>query len=164
VLTNLHNAIVAHLLANVAGVQSCEGYPELDGDAGIKIPGILIETDSTIEPGINDGTERLCLTTRWRAYCLYDPNSPNADLEVRNFAITVALTIFLASRFGQPVQPAKITFIGEDGFKPELDSYLVWVVEWEHGICVGDSVWDGAGVLPTELNVSFNDEPHRQIS
>jgi hypothetical protein len=163
VLTDLHNAIVARLLADVAGLQTCAAYPELDHDSRIAIPGVLIETDSSIEPAKDAGTDQLCLTTRWRAYCIYDPNQPNADLEVRNLAVTVALAIYLASRFGQPVGSAKITSISEDAFKPELDGYFVWAVEWEHDIRVGTSIWDGVGVMPTEINVSFNNDPYEPL-
>lgn len=152
-LTDLHTAIVAHLLTNVPGLQTCAAYPDLSGS--VAIPAVLVETGDSIEPAKDAGTEQLSLTTRWRAYCVYDPTQLNADLEVRNLAVTVALAVYLASRFGQPVSPAQITFIGEDGFKPELDGYLVWVVEWAHDIRLGASVWDGTGVIPTEINIAY---------
>jgi len=163
VLTDLHNAIVTRLQTDMPELQSCETYPDLNHDSSIALPGVLIEMDTGIEPATDDGTDRLCITTRWRAYCIYDPNQPNADLEVRNLAVSVAVKIKLASRFGQSVNPAQIVHIGEDAFKPELDSYLVWVVEWEHGICLGTSIWDSVGVTPTEINVSFNDDTYQQL-
>lgn len=152
-LTNLHNAIVAQLLLDVPGLNTCEAYPDMD--TRINLPAVLIETDDSIESAKDEGTEQLCLTTRWRAYCVYDPNLPNANLEVRNLAVTVALAIYLAGRFGQPVDPAKIISIHEDDFKQELDGYLVWAVEWEHDLCVGTSAWDAAGVTPTEINIAY---------
>lgn len=155
-LTDLHTAVVAHLSADVLGLQTCAAYPDLQGS--VPIPAVLVETGDNIEPAKDAGTEQLSLTTRWKAYCIYDPSQANADLEVRNLAVTVALSVYLASRFGQPVGPAKIVFIGEDGFKPELDGYLVWAVEWEHDIRVGASIWDGAGVVPSEVN--FTNEPN----
>jgi len=164
VLTDLHNAITARLLLDVTGLQSCAAYPDLDHDSKIILPGVLLETAPSIEPAKDEGTEQLCLTVKMRAYCIYDPILDNADLEVRNLAITVAHAVYKASRFGQPVGAAKINFVGEDNFKEELEGYKVWSVEWDHDIRVGTSVWDGDGVLPTELYVSFNNEPHNQVN
>ncbi|ORC44440.1 hypothetical protein B2G74_33045 [Burkholderia sp. A27] len=43
-----------------------------------------------------------------------------------------------AQTWGVPVTPARLVQIGDDPFKPELDAYLVWLVEWTHEFDLGD--------------------------
>ncbi|WP_353269849.1 hypothetical protein [Wolbachia endosymbiont (group A) of Myopa testacea] len=34
-----------------------------------------------------------------------------------------------------------------DGFRPELDAYLVWMVEWSNEVHIGKSIWLGTEVI-----------------
>lgn len=159
-LTDLHTAIVARLTTDMPTLQTCAAYPDLQ--RRVVLPAVLVDIPE-LYPSVDAGTEQLGLTASCRALCIYDPKQANADLEVRNLAAMVAYNIYKASRFGQPVSPAKIRRIGEDAFEPELDGYLVWVVEWIHDIQIGNSIWDGAGVTPSEINVSSLGAAHEPL-
>lgn len=39
-----------------------------------------------------------------------------------------------------------------DGFRPELDAYLVWLVEWTHEVHAGKSVWS-TGIMPHVIEI-----------
>lgn len=147
--TDLHNAIETTLRAafTVAELPTCEKYPELAKK--IVSPAVLIEL-SELVPADDPGTGELALTARFSAYIVLQRSS-RAKLDAANLAAAVALNIYAASRFGQPIGPAQISRVAPDEFKPELFGYVVWVVEWTHEIRVGESVWDGAGITPTEI-------------
>ncbi|WP_353286580.1 hypothetical protein [Wolbachia endosymbiont (group A) of Crataerina pallida] len=40
-----------------------------------------------------------------------------------------------------------------DGFRPELDAYLVWMVDWSHQLHLGKSVWEEGKIKPHIINV-----------
>lgn len=157
-IPELSDAIVARMLTDVPGLQACIPYPQFG--ALTPLPALLIDTGPSISPAQDEGTEQLCLTTGWRGYCVYDPALSNAQLEVCDLALTVAHAIYKASRFGLPIGAAKIGQIRQETSKPELVDYLTWVVEWSHDVRIGTSVWDGAGVVPTEVYFSY--EPDAQ--
>jgi len=50
------------------------------------------------------------------------------------------------------ISPAEFISADVDGFKPELDAYLVWMVEWVHELHVGKSVWS-AGIMPHVIEI-----------
>lgn len=152
-ITELANAIITQIQTDVPGLQSCLNY--FDFDKNTQLPAFLVETDPTFKPAMDAGTEQLCLTVGWRGYCVYDPLVSNAHLEVRDLVLTVTHAIYKASRFGLQIGAAKITQLREETTKVELVDHLTWVVEWTHDVRIGDSVWDGVGVIPTEVYFSY---------
>ncbi|WP_321367932.1 hypothetical protein [uncultured Desulfuromusa sp.] len=147
--TDLHNAIETTLREafTVAELPTCEKYPELAKK--IVSPAVLIEL-SELSPEDDPGTGELAFTARFSAYIVLQRSS-RAKLDAANLAVAVSLKIFEAGRFGQPCGPGKITRVAPDEFKPELMGYVVWVVEWTHEIRVGESIWNGEGITPTEI-------------
>lgn len=141
-LTALHDAIVARLSADLPTLQTCARYPKLEGN--VPIPAVLIDCEE-ITPD-DQGSATLDVTVRFVAYCIVDPVLPGAELEVRNLAATVAVRVFQEEDFGQPVGSARIVRIGEDDFRPELDGYFVWAVEWTHDMSLGEDYWQGAPI------------------
>lgn len=147
-LDSLHTAIIARLTADLAGVY-CAAYPKLERT--ITLPAVLVELDE-LEPD-DFGNEPFDCQARCTAYCIYDPTATNAELEVRNLAATVAVRVSQEADFGIEVaKKAEVLRVGEDSFKPELDGYLVWAVEFQVGIHIGEDVWaanpaDGVSVI-----------------
>lgn len=156
-------AVVARLAQAFPAVPTVAEYPRLRQK--IAAPAILVElADAT--PTDDAGTEQLCLSARFEARIVFDHvpvAGSNPALPALNLAAAVAREIFAAGRFGQPVGPAKGVRIEPDQFRPELSGYAVWLVEWTHEVRLGHSVWDGDGVMPTEIYLGIAPEigpPH----
>ena len=130
----LHDAIVSGLRAKIAGMECIDAYPKL----GRKIPTpcVVIEL-SEMEPGHDPGTGQTSLIGRFQARAIVDPLVGGADLGVRELAARVAQAVH-GETWEVPVTPAKLVQIAEDPFRPELDVYLVWLVEWTHEFDLGD--------------------------
>ena len=128
-LANLHTAIAAKIFACVPGLASCAAYPDLRGR--VTLPAVLVEL-TDMEPR-NQGGNELGLTARFSAFCIYDPNQAAAQIAVRELASSVAIVVHQAGNFAQAgVSSSDVIAVREDNFRPELEGYLVWAVEWEH--------------------------------
>jgi hypothetical protein len=133
-LKTLHDAIVSGLRSKIDGMEFIDAYPKL----GRKIPTpcVVIEL-SEMEPGHDPGTGQTSLVGRFQARVIFDPLADGADLGVRELAARIAKAVH-AETWEVPVTPAKLVQIAEDPFRPELDVYLVWLVEWTHEFDLGD--------------------------
>lgn len=134
-LAELHDAIERRLAERFPAVQ-VEFYPDLQRRCSVPLVVLeLSEFDDSRSPG--DGT--VGLVARFEARIVVDPNLPTpraAEIAVRMLAARLAAEINFQC-WGMPIGPAKILAISPDGFRAELDGYLVWMVEWTHEICVG---------------------------
>jgi len=145
--------ILAHLQGEFPTVPTVEEYPRIRRK--IVSPAILMEL-ADLTPIEDPGTEQLALAARFEARVVFDqaPTDPAKipDLQCLSLAAGVALSIFKKGRFGvSGAGSAKGLRIEPDHFKPELSGYCVWLVEWTHEVRLGDSVWDGQGVVPVEI-------------
>lgn len=136
-LNQLHDAIVAGLRAKLAGVPTVDAYPDIE--RRIHLPAVLIEL-AEMEPGDDPGTGETALVGRFQARAIIDPNASRANMLVRELAARVAVAL-AHETWGLEISIARLVQIGEDAFKPELDGYLVWVVEWTHEFHLGDATW-----------------------
>ena len=140
-LDSLHSAIIARLTADLTGLGTCALYPKLE--RRVVLPAVLVEL-TELEPD-DFGDEQFGCYANFTAYCIYDPNATDAEKQVRNLAATVAVRVSQEDDFGLDVQSgAEILRVGEDGFKPELDGYLVWAVDFRIGLLLGENVWSAA--------------------
>lgn len=133
-LETLHTAIESALTTGLQGVD-VRSYPDLQDR--VSLPLIVLEL-SEFEPGEDPGTGELALIATLQARLVLDPTQPAAELHARQLAARLAAVVHQSHGFGQPVTPAKIRQIGPDGFRADLDGYLVWLVEWTHELHVGD--------------------------
>lgn len=136
-LEQLHEAIKTGLIAKLPGVPTIDHYPKIG--RRITIPAVLIEM-SELEPGTDPGTGETAFVGRIQARAVVDPNSAKAEIMVRDLAARIVMAIQHES-WGLPIGVADFVQAGEDGMKPELDSYLVWLVEWTHEFHLGELVW-----------------------
>ncbi len=149
-LDSLHTAIVDRLAADIPGLGTCAAYPKIERK--VALPAVLVELDE-LEPD-DFGEGPFDCWARFTVYCIYDPVATDAELQVRNLAATVAVRVSQEEEFGaaEVVKAAEVLHVGPDGFKPELDGYLVWAVEFQIGISIGEAVWaanpaDGVSVI-----------------
>lgn len=136
-LAQLHAAIVAGLRDKLKGVPTVDAYPVIQ--RRIHLPAVLVEL-AEMEPGDDPGTGETALVGRFQARAIVDPNHACAALLVRELAARIAVAI-THETWGLPIGVAQLVQIGEDAFKPELDGYIVWVVEWTHEFHLGETVW-----------------------
>lgn len=135
-LNTLHAAIEAGLRAKFPDMVSVETYPRI----GRKIPTpcIVIEM-SEMEPGHDPGTGQTALVGRFQARAIVDPILEGSELAVRELSARVAKAIHFQT-WELPITPARLVMIAEDPFKPHLDTYLVWLVEWTHEFDLGEAM------------------------
>ncbi|WP_412023261.1 hypothetical protein [Burkholderia cepacia] len=135
-LKQLHDGIEAGLRARLLDLDRIHAYPKIG--KSIETPFVAIEL-AELEPGHDDGTGRVPLVARMQARVIVDPLVPDAELQVRELSARVLQTVHGAT-WGLPVTPGKqVGSAGEDPFRPELDTYLVWLIEWVHEFDLGDA-------------------------
>lgn len=144
-LTKTKNAILGDV-----NFQSCLIYPDARGE--ILAPAVFLEV-ANYGAGDDPATEELALVVNIEARVVVDSISENAELACQSLACRIANLAHL-NNFGCPISPAKVTGISRDSFKPDLDPYICWLVEWSHQLHCGESVWDNNGVRPHTLYIN----------
>ncbi|WP_321846719.1 hypothetical protein [Burkholderia cepacia] len=135
-LKQLHDGIEAGLRARLPDLERIHAYPKIG--KSIETPFVAIEL-AELEPGHDDGTGRVPLIARMQARVIVDPLVEDAEVQVRELSARVLQTVHGAT-WGLPMTPGKqVGSAGEDPFRPELDTYLVWLVEWVHEFDLGDA-------------------------
>jgi hypothetical protein len=152
----LHQAIQQTILRQIPAIQTCEVYPIIR--TSLIAPAVLLEL-SSFEPGTDPGTGEIALRAHFEARIIVDSTITDAQLTVRAIASEVARIVHRNS-WGLEISPAEVLNINPDGFKPELDAYLVWVIEWVHEVHQGDSIWVASEVIPHSILI----EPHSNIN
>jgi len=157
-IEDLHNAILTEITSNIAGIQTSGAYPKLQ--TAIAVPAVFVDLVS-LDLGDDPATEQLALTGRFEARVIVN-SADNGPMKVRELAVEVGKIIH-NKNFGMKTRLSRLVSIGPDQFSPELDAYDVWLVEWEQQFDVGLSVWDGTGIVPTEILLGYVPEvgiPH----
>lgn len=144
-LDALHDAIVARIKAQFPALKTVQAY-RLDRKA-LPTPACLVELTEfeTTSDAMDPGTEQLAVTARFEARLILGFKTPQAKLEIRKLAASVAAFARL-NRWGLPVGPAEVIGAYPDDFDPELDQYECWRVEWTNVIHLGESVWNDEGL------------------
>lgn len=125
-------------------IQTCEIYPTIRKE--IVAPAVFVELAS-LEPDKDPGTEELALKARFEARIVVDSTIENAPIIVRSLAAEVARVVN-KNTWEKNVSPAEFLSAEPDGFRPELDAYLVWMVDWSHQLHLGKSVWEEGKIKP----------------
>ncbi|WP_425386564.1 hypothetical protein [Wolbachia endosymbiont (group A) of Barypeithes pellucidus] len=146
---DLHQAICSTLKEEIPAIQTCEIYPAIRKE--LLAPALFVELVS-LESGKDPGTEELALKARFEARIVIDSTIENAPIIVRTLAAEVAKVVN-KSTFSMNISPGEFLSAEPDGFRPELDAYLVWMVEWVHTIHVGRSIWEEGKIKPHTINV-----------
>jgi hypothetical protein len=149
-LEQVHQVITDAIKAQFPGLTTVEFYRE--ERAGVTTPACLLdltEMDNVAED--DPGTGQLALDCRFEAEIILGFRTPNVKMEARRLA--AAMAVWLRWRRWPGVDGGPVEVIGcyPDNFKPELDQYEVWRVEWHQVIFLGVNEWDGAGIAPTTV-------------
>ncbi|QMV46181.1 hypothetical protein HC358_03845 [Wolbachia pipientis] len=135
---DLHNAICTTLKREIPAIQTCEIYPAIRKE--LVAPAVFVEL-SGFEKGHDPGTEELAMKARFEARIVVDGTVEDSSVVVRSLAAEVARVVNKNTWNVKNVSPGEFISAEVDGFRPELDAYLVWLVEWVHYLHVGESVW-----------------------
>ncbi len=146
---DLHNAICTTQKKEIPAIQACEIYPSIRKE--LLAPALFVELVS-LESGKDPGTEELALKARFEARIVTDSTIENAPIIVRTLAAEVARVVNKNTWNVENVSPAEFISAEVDGFRPELDAYLVWLVEWVHEVHSGKSVWS-TGIMPHVIEI-----------
>lgn len=154
-LTDIHKALVTRLRTrfDADSVPTLACYPDLQ--RSLALPAIIIEL-SEFEPATEEGTGRLLLDARFEARVVVDPAQAGAHLTVRSIAAAVAHELSEMIRIAPGIGHNRVVRAGDDAFRPELDGYLCWAVEWACEIPVGALEADP---FPTPSTVSLSHVP-----
>jgi len=136
-LKQLDDAIIAGLQSKLTGISTVEAYPVIQ--RRINIPAVLVEL-SEIDAGADPGTNETALIGHFQARAIVDPVLPDSYMQVRELAACIAVAI-THETWGLEIGVSKLLQIGEDALKPELDGYLVWMIEWTHEFHLGEPTW-----------------------
>ncbi|WP_265024210.1 hypothetical protein [Wolbachia endosymbiont (group A) of Epagoge grotiana] len=146
---DLHQAICSTLKEEIPAIQTCEIYPAIRKE--LLAPAVFVEL-SSFEKGHDPGTEELALKARFEARIVIDSTIENAAIIVRSLASEVAKVVNKNTWNVENVSPGEFISGGGDDFRPELDAYLVWLVEWTHEVHAGKSVWS-TGIMPHVIDI-----------
>ncbi|WP_264338637.1 hypothetical protein [Wolbachia endosymbiont (group A) of Cheilosia soror] len=145
----LHEAICKTLKEEIPAIQTCEVYRAERRE--IIAPAVFVELAS-LEPGKDPGTEEFALRARFEARVVVDGTVEDSQVVVKSLAAEIARVVSKNTWNVKNIAPGEFLSAGGDDFRPELDAYLVWMVEWVHEIHVGKSIFSG-GVTPHVIEI-----------
>lgn len=155
VIEDTHDAIQNAIKAAFPSFVTVGGYDS--AKKSIKCPAAFVELAS-IEPGDEDpGTEQLAIRMRWEILLLLRFNTKSVKKSVQREIRTIvgAVAHFVhGNRFGLPVSPAQFVGAYPDEFSPKSGTYEEWRIDFEIEGYLGESVWDGEGIIPETVLLS----------
>ncbi|CAQ54414.1 MULTISPECIES: hypothetical protein [unclassified Wolbachia] len=152
-LKDLHDKICTTLKREIPAIQTCEIYPSIRKE--LLAPALFVELVS-LESGKDPGTEELALKARFEARIVTDSTIENAPIIVRTLAAEVARVVNKNTWNVENVSPGEFISTEIDGFRPELDAYLLWLVEWSHQLHLGKSIWTENKIKPHTITIGEN--------
>jgi hypothetical protein len=153
-LDELHRALTQGI-SNIAGIRQCAPFPRrMDR---VELPAVFLDLVE-LEPGTDPGTGELALITHWEARIVVAELQSDA-LKI-HYSLAVAIMQWLRSHdFPQVnVGKAELKQAAPDHFAPEMQGHDVWLVEWTHQVRLGDSIWDGTGIMPDQVSIGFKED------
>lgn len=153
-LIHYADALVEKLRAKLPDIPVISADPPPKNQRSMKVPAVYLEIDD-FEPMSEAGDSRVLVDARWNARCHVDPNCARADLQLRALAARVVVALHEIRRPVPGHGHIRLSRASDDPFKPELDGYLTWVVEFGIEIALGELEPEVA--RPTEIY--FNDSP-----
>lgn len=151
-LEELHDKIVAAIRAKFPNLQTVEFYRE-DREQ-LPVPACLLDMAEFEDASQDPGTGQLAVTMRFEADFILGFRTEHAKLSAR--VLAAAFSQFISQRRwpGCPVGKAQAIHAYRNDFKPELDQYEVWTVEWRQEVNLGETVWKDT-TTPTQIFIGF---------
>jgi hypothetical protein len=153
-LDQLYQSVERHLTAHLPGVRSVAAWPSISDR--VALPAVFIEL-AEIEPGTDIGTGETTLICKFEARIIVDPIQPHHQRQAVQLATQLAV-LLRAQTWGLPVEPAEFVQALQDWTRPELDGYVVWLVEWTQQVYLGQEEWPWPDEPPGSLWIGFNND------
>jgi hypothetical protein len=135
-LTAFADALVAALRAHLPDIPVISADPPPREQRSLTVPAIYVEIVD-IESLAEAGDTRLLADLRWEAHCLVDPTAERSHLALRGLAARVAVALHEIRRPVPGHGHIRLVRAGEDDFRPGLEGYLSWGVEFGVEVALG---------------------------
>lgn len=145
----LFDAITGSIRAAFPAFRRVEVYDAAQSRLDIETPACLVDLVE-LEPTDDPGTGQLAAIAHFEAMVLISFRHPTPKREIVKRASALALHV-TGQRWAMPVEPATVTAIAPSDFRPELDQFEIWAVEWRQTIHIGESIWGDEGVPPSQV-------------
>jgi hypothetical protein len=146
-LDQLYQAIEQCLLSRLSGIKAVTAWPNIKDR--IALPVVFIEM-AEFEPGKDIGIGETTLVCKFEARIIVDPILAKHCQQAAHLAAQLAVLLRMQT-WGVAVEPAEFVQAMQDWTKPELDGYVVWLVEWTHQIYLGIEEWPWPDEPPGSL-------------
>lgn len=136
-IAELHQALLDRLTAALPGVP-CVAYPRLDGR--LTLPAAVLELTGMQRVDGQPGTGQTAIDCDFTLTLIAAPEQPDAALALRTLA---ARAMHALDRSFRPL-PGRAGHVraaraDEGDFRPELDGYIVWAVEFSIELYIGEA-------------------------
>ena len=156
-LSQLYQAIEQHLTEHLSGIKAVVFWPDIQENQGIPLPSVFLEM-AEFEPGIDIGTGESSLVCKFEARIIVDPIQANHHEQAVHLVSQLAVLLRQQS-WGLEINVAQFERATQDWTKPELDGYVVWVVEWTQQVYLGLEVWPFPEEKPSMLRLNLEAYP-----
>ncbi|WP_300067721.1 hypothetical protein [uncultured Ruegeria sp.] len=121
----------------------------------LEVPAILVQI-SELEPlpDADPLTGQFPCLVRFEARVIMGHRTPKVRREVLKASGALA-TFIHSNRLGVLWGAATVLSVEPDEFAPKADQFDIWMVEWAHETCFGESYFVDEGVTPTEVLTSW---------
>lgn len=147
-LTAAIDAVVARLRDAMPDVPTVSADPPPQTQRAVRVPAVYVQL-TELEPLGNPGDGRVSADARFEALCLVDPNTPRSELACRELAARVILALHAVPRPLPGHGHLRLVRAGDADFRPELEGYRLWQVEFGMELLLGDL--EPAPPAPTEI-------------
>ncbi|HSH30606.1 MAG TPA: hypothetical protein VK971_11910 [Thiohalobacter sp.] len=134
-LTQIHDAILQAMTAQFSGeVENIGHYRPAQTDP-VNTPALLLEMEEAQDQA-SPGNARIPLRCRFTLHCLLSFQTPDVEVQVREFAAAV-FRLVRNNTWGFSPQEIKVPEgleLGPGQILPEKDGYEGWFVTWEQVI------------------------------
>jgi len=152
-LIDCADALAGRLRAALPDIPVISADPPPQGPRSLRVPAVYLDMDS-IETMRPSGDARMLTDVRWQARCLVSANEARADWMVRALAVRVAQTLLDICRPLPGHGHIHMLTASDDAFRPEVDGYKVWVVEFAVEMALGEL--EPPGIPPSTVYLGLH--------
>lgn len=151
-LDALYQAIEGRVREAIPGLEAVCFPPGVV--TSVPVPMVLLEL-AELEPGQDQGTGETAVVARFEARAIVGAEQHDCYQQAAFIASRLAVLLRM-QHWGQEVGPAEFVRAAQDFTRPELDGYVVWVVEWTQELYLGDEEWPWPNQPPGCLLLGFD--------
>lgn len=153
-IDTLYSSITAAIQAQFPELVTVEF--DCEDRKGLRLPACLLEiTEMENAPDDDNGTGQLPMECRFTAEIILGFKTPKVKREIRKLAAAMAVWLRMRRWPGVPCNAARVIGAYTDEFRPELDQFEVWRVEWSQVVHMGAED-DGDGQAATDVRASWS--------